>query len=196
MTLPTLPPSVPPFGNALTRLIGRAVLGVLGWRVEGAIPDLPRCVAVLAPHTSNVDLPMALSVMFAVGIRVNWLGKHSIFWEPLASLLRWLGGIPVDRRAASGTVEQAVAAIQRAPRMFLGIAPEGTRSRVGRWKTGFHRIACAAGVPIVPVALDYSTKTVFIWPPLATTDDAEADVAAIQRRYSPRMARRPDRYGQ
>ncbi|MCU0255660.1 MAG: lysophospholipid acyltransferase family protein [Vicinamibacterales bacterium] len=196
MRLPTLPPSAPPFGNALTRAIGRAVLGSLGWQVDGEIPDLRRCVAVLAPHTSNVDLPMALAVIFATGLKLNWLGKHTIFWPPLGWLLRWLGGIPVDRRAASGTVEQATAALRAADRMFLGIAPEGTRSRVGRWKTGFLRIARAAGVPVVPVALDYSRKTVSIWPAMALTDDVEADLARIQERYRAEMARHPAHYGQ
>lgn len=194
MRLPSLPPSAPPFGNAFTRLIGRTVLRATGWRVDGDIPDLRHCVAILAPHTSNLDLPLAVAAMFAIGLRVNWLGKHTIFWEPLASFLRWLGGIPVDRRAASGTVAQAVAALTNAPRMFLGVAPEGTRARVPRWKTGFHRIAVAAGVPIVPVAFDYPRRTIVIFPAFAPTADAETDVAALRRLYRVEMGRHPDRY--
>lgn len=196
MRLPTLPASAPPFGNAFTRVLGRTVLRATRWRVEGEVPDLRRCVAIVAPHTSNFDLPLALSVMFAIGLRVNWLGKHTIFREPLASVLRWFGGIPVDRGAATATVDQAVAAIQAVPRMFLGLAPEGTRSRVGRWKTGFHRIALAAGVPIVPVAFDYPRRTVIIFPPFWPTTDTETDLAALQQLYRAEMARHPGSYGQ
>lgn len=196
MRLPTLPPSAPPFGNAFTRVLGRFVLRVTGWQVEGEIPDLPRCVAIVAPHTSNLDLPLSVATLFAIGLRVNWLGKHTIFWEPLGAFLRWLGGVPVDRRAATDTVDQAVAAITAAPRMFLGLAPEGTRSRVARWKTGFHRIALRAGVPVVCVAFDYGRHRIVIWPPFPPTDDVAADLAALQTRYHAGMARHPDRYGQ
>ena len=196
MRLPSLPPSAPRFGNRFTRVLGRTVLAATGWRVEGDIPDLRHCVAILAPHTSNYDLPLALATMFAIGLRVNWLGKHTIFREPLATVLRWFGGIPVNRRAATATVDQAVAVIQGAPRMFLGLAPEGTRARVPRWKTGFHRIALGAGVPIVPVAFDYPRRTVVIFPPFHPTPDAEADVAALQQLYRSDMACHPHLYGQ
>lgn len=196
MRLPSLPPSAPRFGNRFTRVLGRTVLAATGWRVEGDIPDLRHCVAILAPHTSNYDLPLALATMFAIGLRVNWLGKHTIFREPLATVLRWFGGIPVNRRAATATVDQAVAVLQRAPQMFLGLAPEGTRARVPRWKTGFHRIALGAGVPIVGVAFDYPNRTVVIHPPFHPTPDAEADVAALQQLYRADMARHPHLYGQ
>ena len=196
MRLPSLPPSAPPFGNAATRALGRAVLRVTGFRVEGAVPDLTHCVAIAAPHTSNFDLPLALAAMFALGVRVNWLGKHTIFWRPLGTLLRWLGGVPVDRSAATNTVDQAVAALRAAPRMFLGVAPEGTRSRVARWKTGFHRIAVTAGVPIVPVCLDYSRRVVRIFPTMTPPADLQADIAALQQLYAAGMGRHPGRYGQ
>lgn len=196
MHLPRVPPSAPRFGNRLTRALGRAVLRAAGWRIEGQIPDLPRCVVILAPHTSNLDLPLGLAAMFAVGVRVNWLGKHTIFRGPFGWFLRGLGGIPLDRGHAAGVVAQAAGAMRAAPRMFLGLAPEGTRARVPAWKTGFHRIACAARVPIVPAALDYSRRVVWIWPPFTPTGDAASDVAAIQRRYQASMGRHPDRYGQ
>lgn len=194
MPLPPLPPLAPPLGNALTRWLGRTVLRVAGWRVDGDIPNLRRCVAVLAPHTSNLDLPLVIATQLALGLRVNWLGKHTIFRGPLAGLLRRLGGIPVDRRAAAGTVGQAVAALTSAPRMFLGLAPEGTRSRVARWKTGFHRIATAAGVPIVPVAVDYPRRAVVIFPPFAPGADVDADILVLRGYYRPDMGRHPAGY--
>lgn len=196
MRLPSLPPSAPRFGNRFTCVLGRTVLAATGWRVEGDIPDLRHCVAILAPHTSNYDLALALATMFAIGLRVNWLGKHTIFREPLNTILRWFGGIPVNRRAATATVDQAVAVINGAPRMFLGLAPEGTRARVPRWKTGFHRIALGAGVPIVGVAFDYPRRTVVIFPPFHPTPDVEADVAALQKLYRADMACHPHLYGQ
>lgn len=177
-----------------TRALGRAALSLIGWRVEGEVPDIPKCVAIVAPHTSNFDLPIAIALLLGLDLRINWMGKHTIFWWPLGALLRWLGGIAVDRRSATDVVAHAAALIHAQPRMFLGIAPEGTRKKVARWKTGFYRIAVEAGVPIVTVAFDYPNRRAIIWPPFEPTGDLEADLALIQARYDRSMAFHPERF--
>lgn len=192
--VPPLGTSVPRWGNAVTRAIGRVGMRALGWRLVGDIPDEPKAVVIAAPHTCTMDVFVGLAILLASGLRVHWLGKHTIFWEPLGSVLRWLGGIPVDRSAPEGTADQVVATLRQCDRFFLALAPEGTRRKVERWKTGFYRIAMGAGVPIVPVALDYRRKVADIGAALAPTGEYQADLAVLRRHFSADMARHPERY--
>ncbi len=164
------------------------------WGFEGAIPDRPKLVAIAAPHTCTADVFLGLAVILALGVRVRWLGKHTIFWPPLGSVLRWLGGIPVDRTAPAGIVADVVRLVRREPQVLLGLSPEGTRAAVAQWKSGFYRIATAAGLPIVPVALDYSRRLIAIGPPLTPTGDYGADVARLKQHFHAGMARHPERY--
>jgi 1-acyl-sn-glycerol-3-phosphate acyltransferase len=109
--------------------------------------------------------------------------------------MRWAGGIPVDRSAALGQVEATTAILRDSPALFLAIAPEGTRRRVDRWKTGFWRIAKATDAVVWPVALDWGRRVVALGPAFSVTDDVEADLRALQARFTPGMARRPADYG-
>src|SRR4051812_16602699 len=98
-----------PRDPAVTRthvLVGRFLLWALRFRAEGEAPAAPRCVAIAAPHTSNWDLVLMLAVSWVIGMKPSWLGKHTLFWWPLGVLLRWWGGVPVDRRRPGGLVGQ------------------------------------------------------------------------------------------
>ena len=170
------------------------MLTLLGWRFEGEIPNVPRCVVIVAPHTSNWDFVIGLAALLALDLRVTWLGKHQIFRAPFGLLWRGLGGVAVDRSAPIGVVEQAAAVLAPTRSAFLAIAPEGTRRKVERWKSGFWRIARAAGVPILPVALDYRTRAVAFGELYTPTADYAADLTALQRRFSAEMARNPRNY--
>jgi 1-acyl-sn-glycerol-3-phosphate acyltransferase len=191
---PRLGPSVPQRGGRLGRALGWLALRLAGWRFEGALPDLPRFVAVVAPHTSNWDFPLAMAVMFALGLRVRWLGKHTLFRGPAGALLRWLGGVPVRRGERLGGTADAVDALARAPAMVLALAPEGTRRRVETWRSGYYAIAEGAGVPIVPVWFDWGRRVVGFGAPVAAAGGAEALTARLRALYRPEMARRRDRY--
>ena len=192
--IPALGPAVPSRKGGLLRILGRAILAALGWRIEGEIPDIPRCVAIIAPHTSNWDFVIGLATLLALDLRVTWLGKHQIFRGPFGLLWRRLGGVAVDRSAPDGVVEQAAAVLAPPHSTFLAIAPEGTRRKVERWKSGFWRIARAAGAPILPVAFDYRTRAVVFGEPYTPTADYAADLAALQRRFRAEMARNPQNY--
>lgn len=192
--IPVLGPAVPRRGSHVLRLAGRLVLAALGWRIEGAIPDVPRCVIIVAPHTSNWDFVIGLATLLALDLGVTWLGKHQIFRGPFGLLWRALGGVAVDRAAPDGVVEQAAAVLAPPRATFLAVAPEGTRHKVERWKSGFWRIARAAGVPIFPVAFDYRTRAVILGELFAPTADYAADLAALQSRFSKEMARNPGNY--
>ena len=175
-------------------LIGRAWLRVMGWRIEGALPPVPRYVLIVAPHTTNADFFVGLAAKWALGLRAQWLGKHSIFLGPLGWLLRALGGVPVDRSHPDGTVEAVLSAMQAAPAFVLALAPEGTRRLTKGWKTGFYRIAVAAGVPILPVAFDWSTRTVDLGTPFHPSGDAALDIPLLRARYRKDMAKRPEHF--
>lgn len=192
MRVPSLGPHVPRRGNALTAALGRLVLRAMGWRIEGELPDLPKFVIIGAPHTSNWDFIVAMATMFALGLRASWLGKHTLFEGLFGWYFRWLGGIPVRRDRSEGVVEDTVEAFRSRESLVVGISPEGTRKAVSQWKRGFYHIASGAGVPILPVALDYSRKAIVFLPPFHPTPDAEADLGALQALYSPAMARHPD----
>ncbi len=181
-------------GTAAGAAFARRLLGLFGWSVAGAMPELPRFVLIVAPHTSNWDFPICILAMFAIRFRLSWLGKHTLFRFPVAGILRWLGGEPIERSSAHGTVEQAIARFRERPQWVLGVSPEGTRKPVAEWKTGFYRIATGAGVPIVPVALDYARKVVDILPPVWPTADTAADLQRLRGLFRAGMARHPAGY--
>jgi 1-acyl-sn-glycerol-3-phosphate acyltransferase len=179
-----VPPSIPRRGNAFWRWLGRTVLRLSNWRVEGTFPDVPRCVVAVAPHTSNWDFPVGASAMFALDLKLRFIGKHTLFVWPLAAFLRWMGGIPVDRRAAHGVVGEAVGAFRASQALMLVIAPEGTRSKVHRFKTGFLHIARGAGVPVALVALDWGARTIRIGPVVEVGEDIEAERVRVEAWYA------------
>jgi 1-acyl-sn-glycerol-3-phosphate acyltransferase len=192
--IPAVGPAVPTRGARTLRAAGRLALAVLRWRIEGVMPDVPRCVLIVAPHTSNWDFVVGLASLLALDLRLTWLGKRQIFRGPLGALWRALGGVPVDRDAPGGLIEEA-AAVLRAPRSaFVGIAPEGTRRKVERWKSGFWRIARAAEAPILPVAFDYRRRATVLGDIFTPTDDYEADLAELRSRFSADMAKNPANY--
>ena len=192
--LPILPPRVPRRGHALSRAFGRLVFLGLGWRVEGNMPDLAKCVLIAAPHTSTADIVIGVAAKLALGLDIAWLGKHTVHRGPLKRLLRNLGAVPVDRSAPHGVVGELVAQFRSRPRFYLGLAPEGTRRRVSTWKSGFHRIAVHAEVPIVTLALDYPARTIRVGAPFNPTDNFSADLAVLRQHFTPEMAFRPERY--
>jgi 1-acyl-sn-glycerol-3-phosphate acyltransferase len=183
-------PTADPRG--LMPLVGRLWLRAMGWRLEGALPPIPRYVLIVAPHTSNSDFFVGLAAKWALGLRAKWLGKHSIFRGPLGPLLRALGGVPVDRSRPDGTVEAVLAEMQAAPTFVLALAPEGTRRLTEGWKTGFYRIAAAAGVPILPVAFDWSARAVLLRTPYHLIGDAGVDIPRLRAMYDKRMAKHPE----
>ncbi len=189
--LPALGAAVPRRGSAPVRTFGRALLRILGWRVDGTIPDLARFVIAVAPHTSNWDFVVGAAAMFALDLRITFLGKHTLFRPPFEGVLRWMGGIPVDRSSAQGLVAQSVRAFGEADRLILVIAPEGTRKPVPRFKAGFLHIAREAGVPVLLVALDYGARCVRMGPMVAPGPDVEADRLRIEAHFASVRGKRP-----
>nr|WP_315464457.1 lysophospholipid acyltransferase family protein [uncultured Rhodoferax sp.] len=176
-----------PLVNTLLRGLSLSFLKLSGWKVEGSLPpNGQKSVLIAAPHTSNWDLPYTLMAGFALRLHIYWMGKEQIFKPPFRGLMMWLGGIPVRRESANNLVAASVAAIQAADGpLQLVVPPEGTRSKVRYWKTGFYYIAVGAQVPIVMAYMDYAEKRVGLGPVFQPTGNIEADMAAIQTFYAP-----------
>ncbi len=182
-------------GNWFMRSTAILLMRLSGWKFSGEpFPEVPKFVLIVAPHTSNWDFLVGLQAMYALGIRGTFLAKASLFRFPLGILMRWLGGVPVDRKAANDVVTQTTSWIKRSDRIISVVAPEGTRSAAGKWRTGFYWIAHRACVPIVPVAFDYSTKEVRVFPPFVTSGDMEQARPRLMALYTPQMARFPHQY--
>ena len=172
------------------RPLGNAWLRAGGWTVVGEMPDLPKFIIVAAPHKSNWDLPNALAAGLHYGLRINWMGKDSLFKWPFGGFMRWLGGIPIDRSKTNNAVAQMVDAFAAADQLVVVIPPEGTRGDVERWKSGFYHIAHGAQVPLVLSFIDYANRRVGVAQMFHTTGDYVGDLARIQAVYAPMMPKR------
>jgi 1-acyl-sn-glycerol-3-phosphate acyltransferase len=166
------------------RGIGHLYLRLLGWRVEGRFPAVPKAVVIAAPHTSNWDMPLMLAIAFVLGVRPAWLGKRELFRRPFGWAMRWLGGLPVDRAVRQNLVQQVVADFAATDRLHLVVPPSGTRSRAAHWKSGFYHIARGARIPIVCAFLDYRQKVGGIGPVLTPSGNVAADMVPIRAFYA------------
>lgn len=164
-----------------------------GWQVRGRFPDVSRLVLIAAPHSSWWDGVWGLLFKIALGADIAFLGKRELFHGPLGWVLRRLGGVPIERAAAHGLVGQLAAKFHRAPQLWLGLAPEGTRKPVHEWRSGFWHIARAAGVPILPVAFDYPSRSITVGALFEPGPDLAADLAALQAFYAPFRGKYPRR---
>lgn len=182
-----------PVLNTVLRGLSLLVLKLCGWKTSGALPsDVKKAVFIAAPHTSNWDLPFTLFVAFALRLEIHWMGKEEIFKPPFRGVMMWLGGIPVQRSAASNMVVASAEALKAADRLVLIVAPEGTRSKALYWKTGFYYIAHTAQVPIVMAFLDYHRKVGGVGPVLTPSGDLEKDMVVIKDFYKDIRGKRAD----
>ena len=185
-----------PVVNTLLRVLSRFTLRITGWKIEGALPaHAAKSVLIAAPHTSNWDLPYTLMLAFSLRLRVYWMGKQSLFKAPFGGVMRWLGGIPVNRAQSSNLVATSAQARRGAEGpMQLIVPPEGTRGKTRHWKTGFYFIAQQAGVPIVLAFVDYGRKVGGLGPVFEPTGDVEADMTAIKAFYAPIQGKNPAQF--
>ncbi len=185
-----------PVVNTLLRAGSMAFLKLAGWQLQGQLPpNVPKSVLIAAPHTSNWDLPYTLMVAFALRLNVRWLGKAGIFRWPFGPVMRWLGGISVDRSKSTNLVSASAASLVQADRdTQLIVPPEGTRGLTRHWKSGFYFIAQEARVPIILAFLDYERRIGGLGPVFQPTGDVERDMAEIKRFYAPIKGKRADSF--
>ena len=194
MQVPSLGPAVPRRGNSISRWIGRAMMSSGGWQFEGVVPNEPKFVIIVAPHTSNWDFFVGVAALFSLGFQISFLGKHTLFIWPVGIFMRWLGGIPVERTVKKDRVAATISAFDSADKLILAVAPEGTRKLVTEWKTGFYHVAHGAHVPIIPVAFDYGDKVVRLGAPFWTTGDKDSDILKIKEFYRNVVPKNPKNF--
>jgi len=171
------------------------LLRLLGWQTVFVPPPQPKGIVLVYPHTSNWDFFVAVLYKLAVGFKVRWLGKHTLFRWPVRGILVRLGGIPVDRGDSAGFVDALLAEFATRESMWLGIAPEGTRGHTDHWKSGFYRIALAGGLCVGLGYLDYASRTVGVETYLKLTGDPTQDFACLRAAYAGKRGRRPQNAG-
>jgi len=157
-----VPKNAPTNGNTLTRLIGRVMMKLIGYKIEGSFANEPKMIIIGSPHTSNWDLFLAVGLMLSLGVRINFMMKKEAFFFPFKSLFIALGGVPVDRSSPQQVIKSVIGGFQAHEKYWVAILPEGTRDSVTQWKSGFIRIAKKADVPIFIIGVDSRTKTIHL----------------------------------
>jgi 1-acyl-sn-glycerol-3-phosphate acyltransferase len=181
------PASLPSWGQRTALRL----LNLVGWNVHFKPLPGPHGIAVVYPHTSNWDFPVGLLAKWAVGVQFRWLAKDSLFRGPMGVVMRYWGGVAVDRSAPQGAIRRLADDMLASKWFWLAITPEGTRSYRPYWKSGFYRIALMAGVPLLLVSIDYRRKIVDVTKTMTLTGDEAADMAAIAAAYSDVVAKYP-----
>jgi 1-acyl-sn-glycerol-3-phosphate acyltransferase len=185
-TADEVPASVPRAFPRWLRWIARHWLRLLGWRLEGMFPDAKQLLIVIAPHSSAWDALYGLLIKISLGVDIRFMAKREVFWFPLGLLLKGLGAIPIDRRAAHGVVGETVAGFRNNPNAWFLLAPEGTRKAVKQWKSGFWHIARQAQVPVCVMYIHYPEKCFGVIDGLfQMTEDMDGDIAKIRALLAP-----------
>ncbi len=181
-----------PILTPILRLLAILTLKLIGWKTVGREIPSPKLVLIGAPHTSNWDFPLMLLVALKLRLKVFWMGKNSLFRFPFAPLMRWLGGIPIDRSKSNNVVQQMTEEFARQKELVVLIPPEGTRSKVNRWKTGFYHIARNSGVPILLGYLDAPRKEAGLADFFTPTGDLDRDMEEIRNFYASKGGLKPE----
>jgi 1-acyl-sn-glycerol-3-phosphate acyltransferase len=183
------PAAAPSLAVRVFRPVSSAWLAATRFSVVGTFPDHPKFIVIAAPHTTNWDLPHALAAGIQFGRRIHWMGKATIFKWPFGGLMRWLGGISVDRSKSTNAVASMVDVFAARKELALAVAPAGTRSATATWKSGFYHIAHGAKIPLVIAYIDYNRREVGIADTIIPSGDYAADLLKIQAIYAALAAR-------
>lgn len=180
---PVISEFTPRMGNRVTRKIGDIILKLIGWKIVGQLPREKKVIIIGAPHTSNWDLIIAMGSVLSVGLKFSWMMKKEAFFWPLGGLWKALGGIPIDRKSKNDIIGQTAEWFNANETAWLGLTPEGTRSKVEKFKKGYLRMAYEAGAPVFIIGLDAVNKHVVLDRLFALTGDLKTDNDAIKAYY-------------
>lgn len=174
--------------------ISKAILRLFGWSVHLDVPDYPKAVICVAPHTSNWDFILGELAITSVGRHAGFLMKKTWFFWPLGPIFRSIGGVPVDQKKSTSLTEQLIQKFNNSDKLTIAITPEGTRSRTSHWRTGFLRVAHEANVPLCLAAIDFKNKYIELAQTYQPTGDMQADLRAIKDYYKPFQGKYPENF--
>jgi 1-acyl-sn-glycerol-3-phosphate acyltransferase len=178
---PDIPENMPRMGNAFVRWLGRLILRMIGWKMVGELPNVKKLMVIGSPHTSNWDFIVSIASLMALGLNISFFMKKEAFFWPFKGLFMKLGGIPIDRSRATDVVDQSVEAYQTRDKLWVGITPEGTRTKVTKWKSGFLRIAHGAEVPVLILGFHAARKEVVLDKLVEATDQFEEQAEELRQ---------------
>lgn len=178
----------------MLKRISKTVLRIFGWSVHVDVPDYPKAVICVAPHTSNWDFLLGELAITSVGRKAGFLMKRTWFFWPLGPFFRSIGGIPVDQKKSTSLTNQLIDRFNSAQKLTIAITPEGTRSRTTRWRTGFLRVSCEANVPLCLASIDFPTKTITLAHTFRPSGDIDSDLRRIKDFYKPFTGKYPDKF--
>ena len=179
------------------QFLGKLVLSIFGWRVKGSISEdfsNQKLVVIVAPHTSNWDGIFGVATVAGLDAKITFIGKHTAFRYGLGAFLRYMGGIPVDRSKPGGIIRDAIDQIKKIDGSLIAMSPEGTRSKVKEWKTGFLRIAKELNTNIIPASIDFAKKEILLGKAFVPSGNNEEDIRALKEYYSVFTAKHPEKY--
>ncbi|WP_426194889.1 1-acyl-sn-glycerol-3-phosphate acyltransferase [Massilia sp. DWR3-1-1] len=168
------------------------LLQLAGWNIRFKPLPGPHGVMVVYPHTSNWDFIVGLLCKWAVGLPFRFLGKDALFKGPLGVVMRYWGGMAVERSTSSGATERLAATMRAEPWCWVAITPEATRGYKPHWRTGFYHLARTARIPLLLVYIDYPNKELGLVDTLVLSGDQAADMAAIAAVYAGHHGRYPE----
>ena len=172
--------------------IGRLWMWIFGWDITGKVPEGEKFVLVGAPHTSNWDFPFTLATLYIFRLKISWMGKDTLFKKPFGTIMKWLGGIPIDRSSEHGVVDQIVKQFNESQKLVVTIAPSGTRKKRDHWKSGFYWIAYNAQVPILCGYLDYRRKKACLGLSFIPTGNLKKDMDRIRGFFKDVRGKNPE----
>ena len=177
--------------------LGKILIKLSGWKIKGQISDLyenKKFVAIVAPHTSNWDAVVGLAAIAAIDLKVYFIGKHTVFNGLLGKFMKYMGGIPVDRSKPGGIIKDLLRQIEDKKNGLIGLAPEGTRSKVKEWKTGFLRIAKELNTKIIPASIDFAKKEILLGNVFTPSGNNSQDILNLKKYYSVFTPKHPEKY--
>ena len=192
-----IPSSFRAYRPKFIQSLGKIVLKIFGWTVKGTISDKhskDKLVIIVAPHTSNWDGILGIATVAGLDARITFIGKHTVFKFGLGTFLRYMGGIPVDRSKPGGIINNAINQMKNINGALIAMSPEGTRSKVKEWKTGFLRIAKELNTNIIPASLDFAKKEILLGDTFTPSGNNEKDIADLKEYYSEFVPKHPERY--
>jgi len=181
--------------NALIYFFAKILFKMTGWKLDVEMPKEPKFVLIAVPHTSNWDLPLMLLISIVYGVQFHWVAKDSLFKGPFGIYLKWLGGVPVNRRSRTHFTDQIIEVIKESKELIIVMAPAGTRSRAEYWKSGFYHIAMGAGVPVVFGFLDYGKKIGGFKPGFFPSGDIDKDLEIAAKFYKDKKGKYNENFG-